>query len=130
MIEEEINARLRGSAELVAALGGTAKVYPVKAKQGVAEPWVVYSKIDGIPVQSLAGSNALRSGRFQIDSYAKEYGQAKGIARLVERALGSGWQSASLGQVSVLLDSDGDLYEADTARHRVRQDFALWWDEV
>ncbi len=69
----------------VAALVGT-RIYPKKAPQGVARPYVVYHKTTRRPSQTLTGYSIAR-GIWQIDAWAESFDTAETIGTAIEGAL-------------------------------------------
>jgi hypothetical protein len=85
-INASIFTRLSGFAGLI-ALVPSARMYSGKANQGTAVPFLVVNRATGPREGSLSGPVGLATPRYQIDSYADNYDEAKSIADQVRYAL-------------------------------------------
>lgn len=110
----------------VTALADT-RIYPVVMPQGGKLPALVYTVVDDVPENSLAGwTSGLSNARVQIDCYAKGYIAAQTLADAVVGTLA---RRVSESLSSVLL-SRRDDYEDETSLHRVSLDVSLWVSAV
>ena len=112
----------------VTALIGT-KLYPVTAPQGTTLPYVVYSKIDTRPVQALGQAAGMATSRLQFDAYAATPLAAKNLIQALRVALDGkqgAWGSTVIG--SSLWLNEIDLYEQETASHRIAVDFDITYE--
>ena len=95
-------------------------------------PCVSFMRVDTVPVNAAAGSEALGNSRIQVDCWASTQVGARAIADAAKSAL-SGWTNASSPAISpVLLLNDTDIPEpaeegAGHREHRVSQDYSMWW---
>jgi hypothetical protein len=64
---------LSNDATLVSALGGTTKIYPLRAAQGINFPYVVYKKISTTPNDTKDGVSTLDEVRMQFDFYGTSF---------------------------------------------------------
>ncbi len=62
---------LSSDATLVAALGGTTKIYPLRAAQGIDFPYMVYRKVSTTPNETKDGASIVDEVRVQFDFYGK-----------------------------------------------------------
>lgn len=133
MVEKAINARLLAFAGVTALV--VARVYPELAPQNAVLPYVVYTRVDTEHLMTKDNAAGLASARIQINSVAATYLKAKQLAEQVRLAL-QGWAGTGNGvTVNVILPQNefdspvmaGDA--TDEARHRVIQDFKVWFVE-
>ena len=135
MIEQAIFTRLSGWAPL-ASLVAT-RIYPMRAPQNAAPPFITYQRISAPRLRSITGGSGQANPRIQVDVYAKSYAGAKALATQVRECLdnfrgtiftGAG---ASVTVRSCSLDSDRDLLDPDVEPplFRVSHDFLIWHDE-
>lgn len=130
-MEESLVALLINHAPLTALVGtAPARVYWMRAPQGVAKPYVVLQVITAIPDVSNSGPNGLVAGRVQADCYGTTYGSAKGVARAVTGRL-SGFKGPYSGTIfdGVFKDSERDEYEDEDSPDklfRVSMDLIIW----
>lgn len=115
------------------------RIYANRAPQWPAagEPtnYVVYFRVDSIVERDLSRPSALRRTRFQVDVYARSYGDAQDIATAIREAC-DGFRGTVTGAAGslvlhgVTLEDERDQYEADesseTGWHRVSLDFQVW----
>jgi len=106
----------------VSALVST-KIYPVKAPQNTAFPYVVYRRITGLSVNGLDGEMGTTNGRFQIDVYSSTYTQVKALAEAVKEAV----KASNLRSV-LIFDQDFD-FDDDSNNYRVLLEFRIWFTE-
>ncbi len=113
--------------ELVAASAVTAlvgeRIYPGKAPQGAAAPYVVVTTISDVPESSFTGTTdeELRDARVQVDSYAAGYLDAHAVAKAVKDVVGNLKRPDLCG---VYLTAR-DLYDDETELRRVSADFSV-----
>lgn len=99
----------------------TVLVRPDKAEQGDLPPYLIYQKVTGQRVKSLAGDSGLANPTFQFDVYAPTRLAASSLRAEVRLALQA---NAVLGAVHV---GEGAGYEFDTRLYRERLDFSFWF---
>ena len=125
-------AKLKGM-EAVSDLVGT-RVYPTKAPQGVALPYVVYQLISRVPVNHSTGATQTNFQRIQVSCWAEDYDGALALAAAVrgdedetEPTGLSGWND-SADQVWHLQNEMDDIEPLKVGRdeveaHRVIQEY-------
>lgn len=131
-MEESFVALLLAASGLSALV--SARIFWGKAPQSVAAPYVVLSRVSGIPDYHLQGPSGLVQSRVQADCYGTTYASAKGVARQVEARL-SGFRGphGTTQFDGVFKVGERDLYNDDptpAALHAVSMDFTLWHKEI
>jgi len=96
-------------------------IRPDKVEQDDAAPYVIYQKITGWRVQSLAGDSGLANPTFQFDIYATTRLAAAALRDEVRLAIQANFV---LGAVHA---GEGAGIEVDTKLYRERLDFSLWF---
>lgn len=90
------------------------------APDNQAAPYIVYSKVIGLPDNTLDADIAgTERARFQIDVYGGSYAEAKTIYGAVKAAM-----SVASAFKAIELENQ-DLFESDTKLHRVRCDWSI-----
>jgi len=74
-------AKLKGTAAVSALVA--ARVWPMVAPQGQALPYLVYRRVDSVPVNHAGGTTADDFTRIQLDCYASTYDGARVLADAV-----------------------------------------------
>ena len=115
-IEETLGACLLAAP----ALAGL-KVRAEVAQPTDATPYIVYTQVSGVRVNSLTGDSGLSNPRFQIDVYADTKSKSTTFKSAIREAVLS---CQALGAVLV---GESSGYEPDTKRYRFQQDFSLWF---
>lgn len=108
-------------AELQALLAplATGGCWPVvNTSSTIAYPYIVFYEIVAIP--EMLDNGGLRSKRFQIDCFARSYGQAKALAKSIVDTL----TSSSL--VNVYLSSMDGEYNPVAKDYQVITEFKIW----
>ncbi len=114
---------LREDAGLSALVGN--KVFPLAIPAGNYLPCVTFQRIGGMPANTLSGHSGLEEIDLQIDVYAKNYGEAKAVAKAVRAAM-----PPSGDVFGAHLIEDQDLYEDGTNYFRVSMEFKVWFLET
>jgi hypothetical protein len=115
----------------IASLGN--RLYPVAAPARVQMPYATYARVSALRARDTLGPSGLVSARFQIDTYANNYADARAVAEAIRIRLdgyrgtitGSGWSCRIEG---ISLITDQDLHEPDIepqALFRVSQDYLI-----
>lgn len=93
--------------------------------QGTKLPCITFQRIGGMPANTLSGHSGLEEIDLQIDVWARDYDEAKAIAKAVRAAMppSGPWFSAHLIE-------DQDLYEDGTNYFRVNMEFKVWFLET
>ena len=100
-----------------------ARVYPVRAPQGVDAPYIVYQRISSVPAASLGVAAGPDLVRVQIDVWAPTYAEAKTIAGQVRAAMDAATESAVLKS---RFDNGFDDFEIELGLYRASADYMCW----
>ena len=119
-ISEQIYALLSGYTPLAAIIG--TNVYPVRARQGIAKPWVAYASVYGAPQNSLAGWSGVDNDLYQVDCWSSGHLQAVTIAGHVRAALA---QNNATFKCICVREFDGPVEPGIEAFHRIVE-FSIW----
>ena len=114
---------LREDAGLSALVGN--KVFALVIPQGTKLPCITFQRIGGMPANTLSGHSGLEEIDLQIDVWARDYDEAKAIAKAVRSAM-----PPSGPRFSAHLIEDQDLYEDGTNYFRVSMEFKVWFLET
>ena len=114
---------LREDAGLSAMVGN--KVFALVIPQGTKLPCITFQRIGGMPANTLSGHSGLEEIDLQIDVWARDYDEAKAIAKAVRAAM-----PPSGPRFSAHLIEDQDLYEDGTNYFRVNMEFKVWFLET
>ena len=114
---------LREDAGLSALVGN--KVFALVIPQGTKLPCITFQRIGGMPANTLSGHSGLEEIDLQIDVWARDYDEAKAIAKAVRFAMPPSGQ-----RFSAHLIEDQDLYEDGTNYFRVNMEFKVWFLET
>ena len=101
------------------------KVFALIIPQGTKLPCITFQRLGGSPANTLAGASGLEEIDLQIDVWARDYDEAKAIAKAVRAAM-----PPSGPQFSAHLIEDQDLYEDGTNYFRVSMEFQVWFLET
>ena len=114
---------LREDAGLSALVGS--KVFALVIPQGTKLPCITFQRIGGMPANTLSGHSGLEEIDLQIDAWARDYDEAKAIAKAVRAAMPPN------GDVfGAHLIEDQDLYEDGTNYFRVSMEYTVWFLET
>lgn len=114
---------LREDAGLSVLVGS--KVFALVIPQGTKLPCITFQRIGGMPANTLSGHSGLEEIDLQIDVWARDYDEAKAIAKAVRAAM-----PPSGPRFSAHLIEDQDLYEDGTNYFRVSMEFKVWFLET
>ncbi len=114
---------LREDAGLSALVGN--KVFALVIPQGTKLPCITFQRIGGMPANTLSGHSGLEEIDLQIDVWARDYDEAKAIAKAVRAGM-----PPSGPRFSAHLIEDQDLYEDGTNYFRVNMEFKVWFLET
>jgi hypothetical protein len=128
-MEEQLVALLLGAAGVTALVSD--RIEWGVASQGLAAPYLVLQRIDGLRDYHMQGASGLVASRVQIDVYSEKYSTTKLIARAVIAAL-SGHRGGMFQ--GIFLDGERDLPAASpgevTALLRISLDFMVHHKET
>ena len=122
-IEQDLYSGLTGHAGLAALVG--LRVYPMgEAPQGVARPYVTYTRVSGPRERGLSETPIATTARIQVDAWGATAKSAQDVIAQVRAAV------LSLPAVTVSiydrsLEGRGDQYESDTKLYRASEDALL-----
>ena len=114
---------LQEDAGLSALVGS--KVFPLFIPSGNFLPCVTFQRIGGRPANTLSGASGLEEIDLQIDVWARDYDEAKAIAKAVRAAM-----PPSGDVFGAHLIEDQDLYENGTTYFRVSMEYKVWFLET
>ena len=114
---------LQEDAGLSALVGS--KGFALVIPQGTKLPCITFQRIGGMPANTLSGHSGLEEIDLQIDVWARDYDEAKAIAKAVRSAM-----PPSGPRFSAHLIEDQDLYEDGTNYFRVNMEFKVWFLET
>ena len=114
---------LREDAGLSALVGN--KVFPLAIPAGNYLPCVTFQRLGGRPANTLAGPSGLEEIDPLIDAWARDYHEAKAVAKAVRAAM-----PANGPRFGAHLIEDQDLYEDGTNYFRVNMEFKVWFLET
>ena len=127
VIEQALRAILVADAGVLAI---TTRVYPNFIPQKPTWPLIVYQKVSGLRDQALSGPTGKAHPRFQMESWAKTYNEAKSLANAVRVALDGGtFTKGTVTIGGVVIQSEWDAYEPEVECHRIMMDFNFWHTE-
>lgn len=101
------------------------KVFALVIPQGTKLPCITFQRIGGMPANTLSGHSGLEEIDLQIDVWARDYDEAKAIAKAVRAAM-----PPSGPRFSAHLIEDQDLYEDGTNYFRVSMEYKVWFLET
>lgn len=125
-----IKARLEATIPVtnLVGTGSTARIFPVRLPQKPTFEAITYQKV-GMPtrVHAFGEDSGLMQARVAVSSWAPTYDRVKVLAEAVRDGLSRA--RGTFGGVVVqgmFFDNELDLFEDDTALHRVNQDYLIW----
>lgn len=123
-IENHLYSRLSGFAGL-AALVGT-RIYPVRAAQGTARPYVTLQQVAGPRLSAMGVDNGIVLARYQIDSWGATYDSSRTVAKQVRLAL-QRYRGTIDGTeiLDIFIQNELEFDEERTRLFRVMQDYAV-----
>ena len=121
--EKVLLRTLREDAGLSALVGN--KVFPLFIPTGNYLPCVTFQRIGGMPANTLSGHSGLEEIDLQIDVCARDYDEAKAIAKAVRAAM-----PPSVPRFSAHLIEDQDLYEDGANCFHVSMEYKVWFLET
>lgn len=105
-LAEAIYAALSADAGVIALV--VDRIYPGRAPQGVALPYVVYFMVASVPDQTHGETSQLDNTLAQFSCYAETYAQARDLRQAVRATL----ENQTLGNGSrPIIDTERDQFE-------------------
>lgn len=120
-MEEELFTRLTTYAGLAALIG--LRAYPTRLPQASTLPAIVYTVIDGVPVELLRTESGTFTTRVQITAFAATYAAAKGVAREVHAALAR-YRGTTIRDINAD-NTGGDFYDDQAEQYQVVADYLI-----
>jgi hypothetical protein len=102
------------------------RVYPLRMMQNAQMPAIVYQRISTSPRHRQGGPASLTRHRFQIDCWARTYGEAAAVACRVQWALDG--RRGRIG--AILMDNASDDYDEEAMLYRRSLDVMVWEEGV
>ena len=126
--EEELISFLLNDSKIQSAVGG--RIGPLPFLQGSKIPRITYLEVSREDGQIQTGPDQLASHRWQIDCWAKQYGDMRELGELVRRRL-NGYDGPMGGftRVSFFMENKSDTFEDESKLHRGILDFTVWYRE-
>lgn len=118
-IEADLYTRLTGHAGLGALVG--TRVYPLRAPQDAALPYITYQRISGVVLHEFARAAPATQARYQVDVWAGSFLAAQTAMTQLRAAL-IAMTGNTVTLHEVLLDGSRDEYEPETGLYRASQD--------
>lgn len=125
MIEQRVQYKLRHTAAIAAIVSN--RIYPVQLPQEFTLPAITYQLISNQRIHAIDGPIGVAIPRVQIDCYADTYSEVKTLADKV-RITFDGFRGSIATETDIggiYLESEQDIYSADTEIYRVSMDFMI-----
>ena len=87
------------------------------------KPYIVYSLISDVQLNSMDGYAGMAEKRFQVDVYVGKASGAYGAVKALAASIKTAMETAIPQSLHL---SSQDLYEPDTELYRITMDFSLW----
>jgi len=111
---------------IAALLTPLGKTYPMRAKQGQAAPYMVYTVISDRPTDTKEGPSELDVKRVQIDTYAATYAECMtlmaSVRSTIDRYRGT-VQSVVVDKI--VFENEQDFYDNEAELYRRSQDYFI-----
>lgn len=124
-IEEALVTRLAAVSAVTTLVGS--RVYPLRAPEGVAQPFLVYQRVAAPPRETAFGTDpGIARPRFQLVAWATSYATAKAVATAVRQALQR--YRGTVGGVEILdifVEFDEDLHDDEVHLFGALTDFSV-----
>jgi len=103
------------------------KVYPQRAEQTAQLPLIVYSIIDGVPINEKQGSAPVDVYRVQVDIYAEKYSELDTLSAAVRSAMDDQRNQTIAGEKVIIIrwDDARDLFDKSTREHHRSEDYIV-----
>lgn len=117
---------LSTDATLVAALGGSTKIYPMRAAQGITFPYIIYRKISTNANETKDGASTLDVVRMQFDFYGEVFDTLYTIEERT-RALLDQYRGTveDVNIDSCVYLSENETWDDDDDIHRISVDYSF-----
>lgn len=127
-IYEALYSRLSGFAGLTALVG--TRIYPNRAVQDAARPYVVFRRVTSRRHSSFGADDGVVEARFQVDVFDEDHASAQAVREQVRQALQrwSGTEASTVVQ-DTYFEGETDLYEDDRDLHHLADDYRVVYEE-
>ncbi len=133
MPQTRLHAKLTATTAVTDIVGQ--KVFPIKAMQSTALPYITYQTISDNSINHATGATETNNTRIQVDCWAATYDEARTLGKAVKEALKNWTDLAGDPAISSShYDGGSDAPEPilpgqdKLDAHRVRQDYLLWYN--
>jgi hypothetical protein len=117
-IESKLYGVLSASTSITAL---TTRIYPEHRPAADALPAVVFSRVSGLRVNSLAGYSNLENAQVQVECYAASVDGRRALADVVTTAI-----TKATTFNAVLMEAPFDDYDDESALYIRTMDFSIW----
>jgi hypothetical protein len=106
------------------------RINPLLAPEGTPNPRITFQQISATKLHAMGQDGSVTRVRVQVNCFGDTYGQATTLAAEVQARL-SRYRGVAAGitVLDMLLDTELDGYELETAQRRVIQDYTLFINE-
>ncbi len=102
------------------------RIYPKRAPQGVATPYVVYQRISGVRETAFGADPGIARARIQVAVWSTLYPEARQIADVIRQALQRFRGTVATVEVlDVFVESDFDQDDEDAKRDAAILDYQV-----
>ena len=125
---DALYSRLSGFAGLSALVA--ARVYPLRAPQGAALPYVTFQRVHAERESAMGVDVGVVHARIQVSAWGKTFTEAEAVKEQVRAAL-QRWSGTAAGVVVLdsFVVSEIELYEDETGIHQHALDFTIHYRE-
>lgn len=99
------------------------RIFPIVIPQNTKLPCITFQRTSGVPANTLSGHSGLERIDMEIDTWARNYAEAKDIAKAIRAAMPTN------GPWAAHLSQDMDLYDSDTSYYRILSRYTVWFLE-
>ena len=129
-IESALFAYLSTTSAITSLLGtqSAESIFPMRAPEGAALPFLVFHKVSGHSVHSKDGDMNLSYPHFQITCWAKEYADTKAVDAAVRAALNAytGPTLEGVAVAQIIVEDERDLSDPETLEYGASLDVIVW----
>ena len=107
-------------------IGSLGTVYPLRAEQGAAAPYIVYNVISNNPTDTKTGASLLDTWRVQIDVYGSTYAQCVSLSDSIRTTLDRYAGTVQTVKVDkIVFENENDGFDDDAEYYHRRQDYFI-----
>lgn len=124
LVEEALVARLAAVTAVTDLVG--ARIYPLRAPEGVTPPFLVYQRIAATRETAFGANPGIARARIQLTAWGPTYASAKAVATAVRQAL-ERFRGTVLGVefLDVFVETDADLRDDEVLLDGVATDLQV-----